>query len=79
MTLEKLLNCSAAELEKMSDAELAKHCEPFLKITRPELAPKPDKQTARRVNGKDFEERAKLGKAKDILSRFGMTDFFDNL
>jgi hypothetical protein len=38
MTLEQLLDCSADVLEKMSDAKLLKHFEPFLDVTRPERA-----------------------------------------
>ena len=38
MTLDQLLNCSAAELEKMTDAQLLEHFKPFLDVTRPERA-----------------------------------------
>jgi hypothetical protein len=43
MTIEELLDCSAAKLAAMSDAELEEHFKPYLTITRPELAPKPIK------------------------------------
>lgn len=36
MTLEKLLECSATELEAMSDIELEAHFTPMLQFTRPD-------------------------------------------
>lgn len=41
MTIEQLCECSADELEKMTDAELLEHFKPYLSVTRPELAVKP--------------------------------------
>jgi hypothetical protein len=38
MTLAQLLECDAATLEKMSDAELLEHFKPYLDVTRPERA-----------------------------------------
>ena len=38
MTLDQLLECSADELEKMTDAQLLEHFKPFLDVTRPERA-----------------------------------------
>lgn len=40
MTLEEIYECSYEQLLAMSDAELTKHFEPFLHVTRPELAAK---------------------------------------
>lgn len=40
MTLEEVLDCDAAKLEAMSDAELLKHFQSYLVVTRPELAAK---------------------------------------
>jgi len=49
MTLAQLLECDASTLEKMSDAELLKHFEQYLNVTRPERArvnkPQPKSQT----------------------------------
>lgn len=46
MTLEEVLDCSAEQLEKMSDVELLKHFQQYLVVTRPELAAKqPRKET----------------------------------
>ena len=36
MTLEELLNCSAEQLEAMSDEQLTRYFEPYFSITRPE-------------------------------------------
>jgi len=38
MTITELLGTSVEELEAMTDDELVKHVEPYLNITRPELA-----------------------------------------
>ena len=38
MTLAQLLECSADELEKMSDAQLLEHFKQYLDVTRPERA-----------------------------------------
>jgi len=43
MTIEKLLQMSASDIERMSDAELEKHFAGYFKVTRPELAEKPKK------------------------------------
>lgn len=48
MTIDKLLQCSAAELAAMTDAELDAHFRPMYTITRPELAPKPDSSSKQR-------------------------------
>jgi hypothetical protein len=37
MTLEQLLECDAATLEKMTDEQLLEHFKPYLTVTRPEL------------------------------------------
>lgn len=36
MTIEQLLNCSASELETMTDAQLLEYFAPVLNVTRPE-------------------------------------------
>jgi hypothetical protein len=41
MKIEQLLECSAEQLQAMTDAELLKHFEPYLNVTRPEFAPRP--------------------------------------
>ena len=39
MTIEKLIECDAATLEAMSDAELLEHFKIYLDVTRPERNP----------------------------------------
>lgn len=41
MTIEQIVDCSADELEKMSNDELLKHFQQYLIVTRPDQAPKP--------------------------------------
>jgi len=38
MTIEQLCECSADELEKMSDEQLLQHFQKYLNVTRPEIA-----------------------------------------
>lgn len=45
MTIEELLDCSADQLERMTDAELLNHFAPYLNVTRPELCTKPSGQS----------------------------------
>lgn len=45
MNLEQLLDCSADELEKMTDAELLEHFKPYLTVTRPELITRIERKT----------------------------------
>lgn len=62
MTIEQLLNKSADELEKMTEAELQGYFEPYLKFTRPDLAEKPKPNgTVRRIEHRQI-------KNKDIVS-----------
>lgn len=46
MTLEQLLDCSAEQLEAMSDEELTRFFEPYFNITRPEQVTRARKTTA---------------------------------
>jgi hypothetical protein len=64
MTLEQLLDCSADELEAMTDAELLQHFEPFFKVTRPELAPRPVRQNADPLISPEEANQLKLKVAK---------------
>ena len=74
MTIEELLDCDANTLEKMTDAELLKHFEPYLKVTRPELAVKPEtKSHARPINNfVSKEKQEKLEKARAVAKQFGL-------
>lgn len=71
MTLETLLNCSADELEKLTEEELLKHFEPYLKITRPELAEKPEK-SGKRSGGGVPAVMSKKQQANAILAAMGI-------
>lgn len=41
MTIEELLDCTPEQLESFTDAQLLEWFKPFINITRPEYAPKP--------------------------------------
>lgn len=80
MTIEQLLECSAADLEKMSDEELRKHFEPYLVVTRPELIEKPMKKedfiSVRGMSApvkKVSQKQQTLNKANDILKQYGLS------
>lgn len=78
MTLEQLLELSASDLEKLSDADILKFAEEnnWLKFTRPELADKPDRaSTTRKIN--NFEHNARIGKAKAFAEKWGLGDIGD--
>lgn len=49
MTIEEILDCSAAQLKAMSDAQLLEHFKSFLTVTRPELATRPKQTTIEKV------------------------------
>lgn len=44
MTIEDLADLSADKLEKLTDKELEDILRPYFIVTRPELAPKPEKR-----------------------------------
>ena len=68
MTHEEILQCSASQLEAMTDAELLKWYEPYLKITRPELAEKPTPGKRVVVN----QNIVKKGRVNAILANLGL-------
>ena len=49
MKIEELLECSAEQLQAMTDAQLLEHFKPYLNVTRPEFAPRPKAPTNRPV------------------------------
>jgi len=78
MTLSQLLDCSADELAKLSDAQLLEHFKPYLDVTRPERArlmkPKPQHEPAVFVSpGKKraLESLAKMGLDMDLFRKKG--------
>lgn len=74
MTIECLLECSADELEKMTDAELKAHFAPYLQFTRPELIQKSSVTTKRNISTGSYrsEKNEKKQKANDILKQLGI-------
>lgn len=78
MTIEEILNCSADQLEKMTDAELLQHFAPYLNVTRPDLAAKPERKSS--AGNKDRSSAPslddKMAKAMAIMKNMGM-DFGD--
>jgi len=45
MTIEQILDCSADQLEALTDEQLLEYFKPFLNVTRPELAPKKERSS----------------------------------
>lgn len=74
MTIEKLLNCSADELQKMTNEQLLTYFEPYLKVTRPDLAMKDAKERGIKTPRlyKQDSIDAKMQKAMDIAKKFGI-------
>jgi len=70
MTLEKLLQCSADQLDAFSEEQLNEWFKPLLIITRPELSVKPEKiirkESIRR------EANSKKDKALEIMRNMGL-------
>ena len=58
MTLDQLLDSHADELEKLTDAQLNELFSPFYNVTRPELAPRPQRQAE--FSPVDFATRQKV-------------------
>ena len=63
MTIEQLVGKSAAELKAMSDEDVLKYFEPYLKFTRPDLAEKPQPN-----NKRSIEKPTRELKNRDILA-----------
>jgi hypothetical protein len=73
MTHEEILGCSAEQLKAMTDEQLLKYYEPYLCITRPELAEKPTRGIVRQGSlPLSAEKRAKRDKVNDILQGLGI-------
>ena len=65
MKIEELLDCSAAELKAMTDAELLQHFEPYFTVTRPELAVRP-KAASGKPTGISVQTNQKLQQLKAL-------------
>lgn len=70
MTIEALLECSADELEKMSDAELLNHFTPFLMVTRPDLAMKQRAEAKTKVRKSEYSDMEL--EAMKIAKQYGL-------
>lgn len=75
MIIENLLECSADKLIAMSTEELHKYLDPYLHVTRPELAEKPEKSIRNRTKEMFKQNEVKLSKKKQaeaILAQYGI-------
>lgn len=83
MKIEELLNCSADELEKLSDSDLEAKLAPYLIVTRPELAHKEsyENRVAKPSNGsykssaprkQTVQSSDAYKKAQEIAKQFGL-------
>lgn len=75
MTLEDLLECSADELEKLSDTELTELLAPYFKVTRPEIAGKMQRTSGVAKQPKKVEDWDKMQKQKlafDMAAKMGI-------
>ena len=73
MTIEELLDCHPDDIKKMTDTELLKHFEPYLKVTRPELAEKPAGGTKRVSNERmSSPKNDKFNKAMAMAAQLGI-------
>lgn len=69
MTIEKLLNLTADELEKMTDVELQKYFEPVLKWTHVDKVAKPKTNT---INVKQHTRKQAVNdRVQAILKLYG--------
>lgn len=66
MQWKDLLGYDSEQLKAMSDKDLLELFGPYLRITRPEHAPRLDAKKSTNTSGK-----AKLAKANDVLGQLG--------
>lgn len=80
MTIEKLLECSADELAKMTDAELLEHFKMYLPITRPELAEKPKTSNIRSTHrsSNSSRDQSKFDFVANMAKGMGIDLSFDD-
>jgi hypothetical protein len=75
LTLQKLFECTSAELESIPQDKLVKILAPYFLVTRPELAQKPDKTSrirSMRETPEETEKRLKKEAAKKIALQYGL-------
>lgn len=75
MTIEQLLDLPSTKWEKLTDAELLKYFEPYLKFTRPDRAAKENPRKLMQTAPAQIltpEKRAAIAKANAALAQFGL-------
>jgi hypothetical protein len=82
MTIESLLDCSADELEKLSDTELEKILAPYFQVTRPELGAHTKKTSTGNAKvvtsikapktAADWEKQEKMKAAYEMAKQMGI-------
>jgi hypothetical protein len=82
MTIEQLLDCSADELEKLSDTELEKILAPYFNVTRPELGAHVKKTSTSNAKvvtsikapktAADWEKQEKMKAAYEMAKQMGI-------
>jgi hypothetical protein len=71
MTLKQLLESSADDLEKLTDAQLEEWFAPMFNVTRPDASARAS-TSGKSSSFQSREEAAKVAKAKAIASSFGI-------
>lgn len=69
MTIDKLLNCTSAELKAMSQAQLEEYFAPCLAITRPDRAAK---ESAAAKPKTSSAQKAMISETTDMLAALGI-------
>lgn len=79
MTLAELLDVPIDVIEKLTDDELNKICEPFFNITRPELAKKERQQTLniatqvrKTMSPEERQKQMQIEIAKSLARKMGI-------
>lgn len=78
MTLSELTESDAATLSAMTDAELKEFCAPFLNVTRPEFATKPDPSRAKPIGGTSSRQQSARARAQKLAGELGLDLGFDD-
>ena len=71
MTIEELLDCTVEELEAMSDEDLLRHFDRYLKLTEPQVTLAKSKTARKKRVPK--EKQTLLDKAELLKKTYGIT------
>lgn len=71
MTIEELLECTADELEQMTDEQLMTHLAPYLNATRPELVRAQNASKPQSSKGKSKKQNS-IDIAREIMKQFDL-------